>query len=60
VVKWRRTPRKLVQLAVRQLTDAGANIAGVALNQVDTNKAARYGSGEVEYYMGRRGSYFKN
>jgi polysaccharide biosynthesis transport protein len=60
VVKWRRTPRKLVQLAIRQLTDAGANIAGVALNQVDTSKAARYGSGEVEYYMGRRGSYFKN
>lgn len=60
VVKWRRTPRKLVQLAIRQLTEAGANIAGVALNQVDTSKAARYGSGEVEYYMGRRGSYFKN
>ena len=60
VVKWRRTPRKLVQLAIRQLTEAGANIAGVALNQVDTAKAARYGSGEVEYYMGRRGSYFKN
>jgi len=60
VVKWRRTPRKLVQLAIRQLKDAGANIAGVALNQVDTSKAARYGSGEVEYYMGRRGSYFKN
>ena len=60
VVKWRRTPRKLVQLAIRQLTEAGANIAGVALNQVDTTKAARYGSGEVEYYMGRRGSYFKN
>jgi exopolysaccharide transport family protein len=60
VIKWRRTPRKLVQLAIQQLTDAGANIAGVALNQVDTSKAARYGSGEVEYYMGRRGSYFKN
>jgi polysaccharide biosynthesis transport protein len=60
VVKWRRTPRKLVQLAIRQLTEAGANIAGVALNQVDTAKAARYGSGEAEYYMGRRGSYFKN
>ncbi|QQP90376.1 polysaccharide biosynthesis tyrosine autokinase [Skermanella sp. TT6] len=60
VAKWRRTPRKLVQLAIRQLGDAGANIAGVALNQVDTAKAARYGSGEVEYYMGRRGSYFKN
>jgi len=60
VVKWRRTPRKLVQLAVRQLAEAGANIAGVTLNQVDTAKAARYGSGEVEYYMGRRGSYFKN
>ena len=60
VVKWRRTPRKLVQLAIRQLTEAGANIAGVALNQVDNDKAARYGSGEVEYYMGRRGSYFKN
>ena len=45
---------------IRQLTEAGANIAGVALNQVDTAKAARYGSGEVEYYMGRRGSYFKN
>ena len=40
--------------AVRQLTDAGA--ATGVLNQVDTNKAARYGSGEVEYYMGRRGS----
>jgi exopolysaccharide transport family protein len=60
VVKWRKTPRKLVQLAIRQLLDAGANIAGVTLNQVDTNKAARYGSGEAEYYMGRRGSYFKN
>jgi len=60
VVKWRRTQRKLVQMAVRQLVDAGANIAGVALNQVDTTKAARYGAGEVDYYIGRRGSYFKN
>ena len=59
VVKWRRTPRKLVPAAVRQLT-VREQTSPASLNQVDTNKAARYGSGEVEYYMGRRGSYFKN
>lgn len=60
VVRWRRTARRIVEMAMRQLNDAGANLAGVVLNQVDTNKASRYGSGEIDYYIGRRGSYFRN
>jgi capsular exopolysaccharide synthesis family protein len=60
VARWRRTPAKLVDKALKRLKEAGANVVGVALNQVDTAKAARYGAGESDYYIGRRGSYFKN
>lgn len=60
VVRWRRTGRRIVEMAMRQLDEAGANMAGVVLNQVDAAKGARYGSGEIEYYIGRRGSYFRN
>ncbi|HEV7368003.1 GumC family protein [Arenibaculum sp.] len=60
VVRWRSTGRRIVEMAMRQLDEAGANMAGVVLNQVDAAKGARYGSGEIEYYIGRRGSYFRN
>jgi len=60
VAAWRRTSAKLVEKALRRLRETGANIVGVALSQVDTSKAAKYGSGESDYYIGRRGSYFKN
>lgn len=60
VVRWRRTARRIVEMAMRQLDEAGANLAGVVLNQVDTNRASSYGSGEIDYYIGRRGSYFRN
>ncbi|WP_207477692.1 GumC family protein [Arenibaculum pallidiluteum] len=60
VARWRRTPAKLVEKALRRLKEAGGNVVGIALTQVDTRKAARYGSGEADYYIGKRGSYFKN
>jgi exopolysaccharide transport family protein len=60
ISRWRRTPAKLVDKALKRLKEAGANVVGVALNQVDTVKAGRYGAGEADYYIGRRGSYFKN
>jgi succinoglycan biosynthesis transport protein ExoP len=47
---WRKTPRRVIQAALRELHAVGANLAGIALTQVDArqDRRAGYGSG---YYM---------
>ena len=46
VVEWENTPRHLVLGAMRQLTSAGARIAGVVLHKVNPRKQSAYAYGE--------------
>ena len=55
VTRWEKTRRDAVLTAVKQLVDAGANIAGVVLSQVDIRKQRRYGYG---YTGGNAGYYY--
>ncbi len=50
LTQWRRTPRRAVQAAFELLRLVGADIAGVALTQVDVREQAKYGYGDAGYY----------
>jgi len=56
-VRWARTPRASVQRAVALLRDAGAELAGAALVQVDARHHAREASG-YDTGLGRRRQYY--
>lgn len=58
VVRWASTRREVVQMALHQLQDAGADIAGVVLSRVDVRKHAGYGYGDSGYYYGRSRKYY--
>ncbi len=58
VVRWHETPRDAARDAVRHLRDADADVAGVALAQVDLKKQRRYGYGSTYYYYGRYREYY--
>ena len=45
VARWNATKRLQVGMAIRQLADAGGNIAGVLLSMVDVRRYARQGGG---------------
>jgi len=57
VVKAESTPYPVARRCVKTLQEAGAPIVGVALNQLDFTKAARYYGGYTEYSK-EYGSYF--
>ncbi|MEM6833000.1 MAG: polysaccharide biosynthesis tyrosine autokinase [Pseudomonadota bacterium] len=59
LVKWRLTPAKAAQLALRYLTDMNANIAGVALSRVDMAQQARHGYGDAGRYFKQYKAYYK-
>lgn len=58
VVKADSTPYPVARRCIRTLQDAGAPIVGVALNQLDFSKAARYYGGYTEYAK-EYGGYYK-
>ncbi len=47
-----RTSRKLVQVAVRQLTSRGAHLAGCVLNNLDLSRMGGYGPSSYYHYYG--------
>jgi capsular exopolysaccharide synthesis family protein len=51
---WGSTPRADVLLGIKELLEAGADIVGVALSQVDAKKHARYGYRDSEHYVDER------
>ena len=58
LVQWRRTPRLLVQTAVRLLTGAGVNLAGVALTRVDLRQTANIDPADpTAYYLAHKKYY---
>jgi exopolysaccharide transport family protein len=60
VVRWEQTPRNVVLAGMRQMFEAGADIAGVVLSRVDVKKHARYGYADSGYYRGNYSKYYVN
>ena len=60
VVRWEQTARNVVLAGMRQMFEAGADIAGVVLSRVDVKKHARYGYADSGYYRGSYAKYYVN
>jgi capsular exopolysaccharide synthesis family protein len=58
LVRWRKTQRKAVQNSIALLEEAGANVAGVVLTQVNIKEQARYGYGDSGYYYKQYKKYY--
>jgi capsular exopolysaccharide synthesis family protein len=58
VVRWGKTPRKVVNHTINGLTDAGGQIAGIALSMVNPKKYAGYGYGDSYHYYGKATKYY--
>ena len=58
LVRWRRTPRRAAEAALRELEAVGAGIAGVSLTQVDVVAQARAGYGDTGYYYRAYSTYY--
>jgi succinoglycan biosynthesis transport protein ExoP len=60
ITQWNRTPRSIVIAAIRQLTEAGAQFAGVVLSQVGSRGALIYGYDSYSPYYGKYGEYYQD
>ena len=58
LVRWRKTPNKAAQAALRLLTSVNAYVAGAALTQVDLRAQSRYGYGDPGYYYQSYKKYY--
>jgi exopolysaccharide transport family protein len=58
LARWRATPRKATENALRQLEGVGAYIAGVSLTQMDMKEQARSGYGDAGYYYRSYHQYY--
>jgi Mrp family chromosome partitioning ATPase len=58
LTRWRKTPQKAVEAALKTLAGADAYVAGIALTQVDMNEQARYGYGDPGYYYAEYKKYY--
>ena len=60
VIRWEQTPRNVALASIRQMVEAGADIAGIVLSRVDLKKHARYGYADSGYYQGSYRKYYVN
>jgi capsular exopolysaccharide synthesis family protein len=60
VIRWEQTPRNVALAGIRQMVEAGADIAGIVLSRVDVKKHARYGYADSGYYQGYYRKYYVN
>jgi exopolysaccharide transport family protein len=60
IIRWEQTPRNVALAGIRQLAEAGADIAGIVLSRVDFKKHARYGYADSGYYRGSYQKYYIN
>lgn len=58
MVRWRKTPAKAAELALRNLYSVGANVIGASLSMVDVQAQARIGYEDAGYYYGASKSYY--
>jgi capsular exopolysaccharide synthesis family protein len=61
VVRWNKTPAKVVKAALKILRTGGTDLAGVVLQNVDLKRYGQLGYGDSGYYYhyGRYGQYYK-
>ncbi len=57
-VRWARTDREVVKLALKKLKDSGGRLLGSVLTQVDVEQHAQYGYGDSGYYHKGIKSYY--
>ena len=60
VIRWEQTPRNVALAGIRQMFEAGADIAGIVLSRVDLKKHAKYGYADSGYYRGSYSKYYVN
>lgn len=60
ILRWQKTPRDIVKLAVKQLKSFNLNIAGVVMTRIDLDKQKRYGYGDKGYYYSNYAEYYSN
>ena len=60
VVQWAATRQEVVMRSLRQIVDAGGDVAGILLTQVDVRQHALYGYSDSGSYYGRVNEYYTN
>ncbi len=62
IVRWDKTPKKVISAALKQLQDHDVDIAGSVLQQVNLKRYGRYGYGDSGYYYhyGKYGKYYSS
>jgi len=60
VIRWEDTPRNVALAGIRQMYEAGGDIAGIVLSRVDIKKHARYGYADSGHYQGNYRKYYVN
>lgn len=58
IVRWAETRREVAMMGLKQIAEAGGDIAGFVLSRVNVKKHARYGYGDSGYYYGRYTKYY--
>ena len=58
LVRWADTRRETAMAGLRQVVEAGADVAGVLLSMVDVKQHASYGYADSGYYYGRAKKYY--
>jgi Mrp family chromosome partitioning ATPase len=59
VTKWASTPRKVVSTALDYLLSAGAEIAGIAISQVNVRTHSKDGFSDSVLYAGTLKQYYR-
>jgi polysaccharide biosynthesis transport protein len=60
VIRWEQTPRNVALAGIRQMIDAGADLAGIVVARVDVKKHSRYGYADSGYYQGSYRKHYVN
>ncbi|HWU15961.1 MAG TPA: AAA family ATPase, partial [Caulobacter sp.] len=58
LARWRKTPARAIGASVRLLQQSNAQLAGVALTQVDMNAQSKHGYGDAGYYYDEYKKYY--
>ncbi len=58
LIRWAETRREVAMTGLKQIENAGGDLAGVVLTNVNVKKHARYGYGDSGYYYGRNRKYY--
>ncbi|MBC6982486.1 polysaccharide biosynthesis tyrosine autokinase [Caulobacter sp. 17J80-11] len=58
LVRWRKTPRKATESALRMLQNGQTFVAGAVLTQIDQREQSSYGYGDPSYYHRSYAKYY--